>query len=283
LNKQGHEVLGIDLTDPDTGDIITELIEFGDGTFKEKYQNFQPEYIFHLACKPRVAYSVIDPVGTMQNNVMATSVLLNYARKIGTKRLIYSDSSSVVGDGNGPNSPYGLQKYISELECQLYSKLYGLDTVCLRYFNVYSPCQTADDVYATAICNWMKFIREGNNPYITGTGDQRRDMIHVEDVISVNIFCMERAVNLNGSVHDIGTGGNISLNEVRDIVLKYFPNVTFDYIKERVGDVMHTQANTTSLQKLGWEAKHSIESGMHECYSRLLEEIYTRKERVGAK
>ena len=277
LKNEGHEVLGIDLKDPDSGDVIEELAEL-DGKFLQKYEDFKPEYIFHLACKPRVAYSVIDPVGTMHNNVMATSVLLNYAHKIGAKRLIYSDSSSVVGDGSGPNSPYGLQKLVSELECQLYSKLYNLDTVCLRYFNVYSPCQAADDVYATAICNWMQFIRDNKNPYITGSGEQRRDMVHVRDVISANIFCMEASNNFNGSVHDIGTGSNISLNEVRDIIEEYFPDVVFEYIEERVGDVMHTKADTRSLKKLGWQTKIPIREGMNECYSKLLEELSENKQ-----
>lgn len=272
LLEAGHEVLGIDLKDPKSGDVITELAE-SDGRFKIKYEDFKPDYIFHLACKPRVAYSVIDPVGTMYNNVMATSVVLNYARKIGAKRVIYSDSSSVVGDGNGPNSPYGLQKYISELECHLYSKLYKLDTVSLRYFNVYSPCQKADDMYATAICNWMQYIREGKRPYITGTGEQRRDMIHVEDVISANIFCMNYNNNFEGAAFDAGTGSNISLNEVRNIILEYFPDVQFDYINEREGDVMHTRANISGLERLGWKSKIKIIDGMHSCYSHLLAEI----------
>ena len=104
----------------------------------------------------------------------------------------FSSSSSVVGNGDGPTSPYGLQKLISEMECKLYAELYGVDTVSLRYFNVYSEDQKADGPYATAIANWMQFIRDGKTPFITGTGEQRRDMLHVSDAVRANIFAMER-------------------------------------------------------------------------------------------
>ena len=157
-----------------------------------------------------------------------------------------------MGDGDGPNSPYGLQKFVSELECELYSKLYGLDTVSLRYFNVYSPCQEAEGPYATAICNWMEFIRQGKDPFITGDGEQRRDMVHVEDVISANLFAMEYPDKFNGRHFDVGTGTNMSLNEVKDIIVSYFPNVNFEYREERTGDVRHTCANIERLRSLGW-------------------------------
>ena len=155
-------------------------------SFHPLYLKFKPEYIFHLACIPRVAYSVENPVETMQNNVLATTNVLNFARKVGAKRVIYSSSSSVIGDGTGPNSPYGLQKLISEMECRLYSKLYGLDTVSLRYFNVYSPDQEAAGPYATAISNWMRHIREDKKPFITGDGEQRRDMLNVHDALALD-------------------------------------------------------------------------------------------------
>ena len=159
LEELGHEVRGIDLQDGE--DILDGLNHFIE---------FRPEYIFHLACIPRVAYSVEQPVLTMINNVIATSIVLDFANKMKVKRVIYSGSSSVVGNGDGPASPYGLQKLVSELESKLYTSLYGLDTVTLRYFNVYSPCQKAEGPYATAVANFMQFIRDGKNPFITGDG-----------------------------------------------------------------------------------------------------------------
>ena len=174
-----------------------------------------------MACWPRVGYSVEHPVITTKNNIIAGTNILNFARKVGSvKRVIYSSSSSVVGNGNGPASPYALQKYTTELETTMYSHLYGLDTVSLRYFNVYSHDQRADGPYATAVANWMRSIREGINPYITGDGNQRRDMVNVEDVVNANIFCMNYDELLNGAVFDVGTGENISLNEISEIVKK---------------------------------------------------------------
>ena len=235
LKNLGHDVLGIDLKEEIPKDILVYLKEDYEGQFHPYYSSFQPEYIFHLACIPRVAYSVEEPIKTMENNVLATSYVLNFARKNNVKRVIYSGSSSVIGNGNGPTSPYGLQKLISEQECKLYSDLYGLDTVTLRYFNVYSPCQQVDGPYATAVANWMHSIRVGKNPYITGDGNQRRDMAYLDDVVSANIFSMNHRSDFCGKHYDVGTGDNISLNEIKDIVTSYHPNVKFDYIEEWAG------------------------------------------------
>jgi len=274
LKEAGHEVQGIDLFDG--YNILKDLKEYNEpmrGRFHPHYHEFKPEYIFHLACIPRVAYSVENPARTMENNVLATTYILNFARKRDVKRVIYSGSSSVVGNGNGPSSPYGLQKLISEMECKLYSDLYGLDTVSLRYFNVYSPDQKADGPYATAIANWMQHIREGKVPFITGNGDQRRDMAHLNDVVSANIFAMEHEESFNGQHFDVGTGSNISLNEIRNIVLDYFSNVKFDYVEERTGDVLYTQANILPLKELGWSPKINITEGISECFKLLKKEL----------
>ena len=111
------------------------------------------------------------------------------------------------------------------MECKLYSDLYGLDTVSLRYFNVYSEDQSAEGPYATAVANWMEHIRRDKSPFITGDGKQRRDMAYLHDVISANIFAMENKENFHGKHYDVGTGQNISLNEIKNIVLDYFlPN-----------------------------------------------------------
>ena len=270
LKAMGHEVIGIDLNEQYPKDINKILEEGTDGKFHPHYFNFKPEYIFHMACWPRVGYSVENPVETTKNNVLAGTILLNFARKVGSvKRFIYSSSSSVVGNGNGPASPYALQKFATELETTMYSHLYGLDTVSLRYFNVYSHDQRADGPYATAVANWMKSIREGINPYITGNGEQRRDMVNVEDVVNANIFCMNYEGELNGSVFDVGTGQNISLNEMSQIVKEHFPNVTFDYVESRKGDVMTTKANVSGLAEIGWRAGIEINDGISDCFRRL--------------
>ena len=269
LQGLGHEVQGVDLREGHN--IIKDFKEHSDGSqrFHPYYYNFKPEYIFHLACIPRVVYSIEKPVATMKNNILATTYILNFARKVGATRVVYSGSSSVIGNGDGPTSPYGLQKLISEMECKLYSDLYGLDTVSLRYFNVYSEDQQADGPYVTAIANWMKYIREGETPFITGDGTQRRDMAYLDDVVSANIFAMENKENFNGQNYDVGTGQNISLNEIKDIVKKYFPSVKFNYVEGRPNDVLYTKANVVELADLGWKAKISIENGINNCFEQL--------------
>ena len=269
LQELGHEVKGIDLKQEYPNDILVSLKEYDDGSgrFNPNFSNFKPEYIFHMACFPRVQYSIDNPIETMTNNVLSTSYVLNFARKVGAKRVIYSSSSSIIGDGSGPKSPYALQKMTSELECKLYSQLYGLDTVSLRYFNVYSPDQEAVGSYPTVASAWMKAIREGERPYITGTGEQRRDMLHVEDAVSANIFAMDHAHDFNGLHFDVGTGENISLNEIKNIVNLFRSKIEFDYVDPRPGDVLETRARISSLRKLGWNAKISIHSGIEECFN----------------
>lgn len=269
LEKQGHEVMGIDFAENKKNDINVVLAEGTDGKFHPHYFNFKPEYIFHLACIPRVSYSVEEPVKTCKNNILAGSNILNFAKKVGSvKRFIYSSSSSVVGNGSGPASPYALQKYTTELETTMYSKLYGLDTVSLRYFNVYSHDQKASGPYATAVANWMNSIRKNVNPYITGDGEQRRDMLNVSDAISANLFCMNYKDNFEGSVYDVGTGENISLNEIKTIVQSKNPLIQFDYRPARKGDVMLTKANIEPLKSLGWTTKIQIVNGMQQCFSK---------------
>ena len=255
-----HDVVGIDYKKDDSWDILNGL---------ERIEQHDFDYVFHLACIPRVAYSVEQPVHTMMNNILSTSIVLDFAKRKKVKRVIYSGSSSVIGNGDGPTSPYALQKLTSELETKLYSDLYGIDTVTLRYFNVYSPDQPADSPYATAVANWMRFIRDGNNPFITGDGEQRRDMAHRDDIVSANIFAMEHDGPLAGQHYDVGTGDNISLNEMKDIVNGHFPEVQFDYIEDRKGDVLLTKADMSPLKALGWEPKINIKEGISDCFKRL--------------
>ncbi len=267
LRDQGHEVIGIDYKNDPSQDLLTVFQK------DKSYELFKPEVIFHMACIPRVAYSMEYPVETMTNNVLATTKVLDFANKVKAKRVIYSGSSSVVGDGKSPNSPYGLQKLVSEMECLLYAKVFNIDTVTLRYFNVYSPDQSALGPYATAISNYMQYIRDGKNPFITGDGEQRRDMVNVKDVVSANIFAMESETDFHGQYFDIGTGKNISLNEIKKIVLEHFPDIEFEYVPDRPGDILFTQADIEPLNNLGWNAKIDIRQGIAECFENLKKEL----------
>lgn len=266
LEALGHSTRGVDLKE---GEDLCNGIP-------ERVKKFAPDVIFHLAAIPRVAYSVENPLHVMKNNIVATSVVLDYARQSNTP-LIYSSSSSVIGNGNGPASPYALSKHVGEVESLLYNKLYGLKTVALRYFNVYSYDQVADSEYATVVCNWKRFILEGRVPFITGDGEQRRDMTHVSDIVSANIFCAENIGNeeLWGHWYDVGSGDNISLNELKEIVLRLdcLPNQEFEYVDARAGDVMLTRANLDKFKQHGWDSKVNLFEGLKNIYRTLAKEI----------
>ena len=268
LKKNGHEVRGIDLQD---GHNINQDLFHGEDkkSFHPEYYNFKPEYIFHLAYIPRVAYSIENPVETTKNNILCTTNVLNFAKAVKAKRVIFSSSSSVVGDGDGPISPYALQKLYDEMQCRLWSKIYGLDTVSLRYFNVYSEDQQAKTTYATAIANWMHHIREDKIPFLNGEGENRRDMLHVNDAVSVNIFAMNYDGLFAGKSYDVGTGTNISLNEAINIIHNYFPKVEFEKRPPRKGDVLLTRAKTSDLEKIGWKSTVDINSGINSCFKKL--------------
>jgi len=274
LQEQGHEVMGIDIKEGHN--ILDTLKPHLDGKFHRHWANFQPEYIFHLAAIPRVVYSIENPVEVIENNVLSSLYILEFARYVGAKRVIYSSSSSVVGNGRGPENPYGASKLMPEALCSTWSKIYEkeVDTVCLRYFNVYSPCQKADGPYATAVANFMEFIRQGKNPFITGDGEQRRDMAHVEDVVSANIHAMNFTGNFTGEWFDIGTGDNISLNQIKDVALEFFPEVQFDYVADRPRDVLETKASIEKYNRhTGWTPRHSIEEGIRSCFEALRNEL----------
>ena len=147
LKGLGYKVDGIDLKDGE--DIIYCL------------PNKNYDYVFHLAALPSVSYSVKNPSYTMRSNVLSTSVLLEWALSHNVKCVVFSSSAAVLGDGLGPKSPYGLHKKVSEMECKLYSDLYGLSTVCLRYFNVYSEDQKYGGAYSSVISAWMEMVRRG--------------------------------------------------------------------------------------------------------------------------
>jgi nucleoside-diphosphate-sugar epimerase len=267
-------VIGLDSDDPAGNNILSIFSD--NPKFKhtrEMLDRWSPDYIFHLAAIPRVGESIDNPVQTMLNNVMAGSIMLNFASETRARRFIYSSSSSVKGEGKGPENPYAVQKYTTELETTVYSRLFNIDSVSLRYFNVYSADQEAKGSYATAVANWMDHLREGKNPFITGDGEQRRDMLHVDDAVSANLFAMDYDGVFGGRAFDVGTGANISLNEMKDVVLEYFEDVEFDYVDRRKGDVKQTKADTKPLQELGWSTSIDISTGIEGCFKNLKKEM----------
>ena len=221
------------------------------------------DYVFHLAAFPSVQQSVESPSETFKNNAYATSVLLEWAKIHNVKRVIFSSSAAAAD----VTSPYGLHKRISEQECRLYSQLYGLDTVCLRYHNVYSEDQIYGGSYSTAISAWMQMIREGRELHIDGDGEQTRDFVHVDDVVSANIFCMNQDKPFAGAIHDVASGVSCSLNSVRKVIDRNH-NVTWIENPERKGDIKHSHSDISGLLSLGCKPSVAIEDGLQRCFSK---------------
>ena len=245
--------LGIDLKDGlDIIDCLPDDIEV--------------DTVFHLAALPSVEYSVKNPHYTLKHNVYATSVLLNWCRTHGVKRFVFSSSAATMGDGTGPSSPYGLHKLMSEMECKIYSQLYGLDTVCLRYFNVYSEDQPFGGAYSTVISAWMEMIRQKKPLRVDGDGEQTRDYIHVDDIVSANLFCASYGQAFSGEVFEVGTGVETSINQVRDIISTK-QSVRWEHAPARHGDIVKSVANTSKLSKIGWSANIDIFSGLKRCFN----------------
>ena len=251
LKSSGYNVFGIDLKEGN--DILHCLPN----------ENF--DCVFHLAALPRVEYSVENPFYTMKQNVLVTSKLLEWSKDHCVKTFIFSSSSAIYGDGSGPKSPYGLHKLISEMECKLYQDLFDIKCVCLRYFNVYSEDQEYGGSYSTVVSAWMQMIKEGKTLRIDGDGEQSRDFIHVDDVVSANIWCMENTNKLDKLWYDVGYGDTCNLNDIRAVVDRYH-EVEWQRAPERQGDVKHTEIGAQRLQVTGWEPRVDLESGLKNCF-----------------
>jgi nucleoside-diphosphate-sugar epimerase len=186
------------------------------------------DYIFHLAALPRVQPSIENPLPVHDHNVNATLNILEGTRKYHPKaRFVFSSSSSIFGDTEelpttedtekDPMSPYALHKLIGEQYCQLYTKIYGLHTTCLRYFNVYGNRMSEEGAYKLVIAVFKTQYEKGEPLNITNTGEQRRDFTHVDDVVQANIAAAAKPYATAGEVFNIGNGSNFSVNEVAEM------------------------------------------------------------------
>jgi len=215
------------------------------------------DVVFHLAAKARVQPSIDDPVSFNEANVGGTLNVLLAAHKAAVKRVVYSASSSCYGDTEifptpetaptNPLSPYGLQKYIGEQYCKMFSEVYGLDTVSLRYFNIYGPGMTLEGPYCTIISIFGRQIQEGKPLTITNDGHQRRDFTYVGDVVYANILAATRDKDFEGDVFNIGNGENYSINEVADMF-----GGSREYGEKRFEPFETLADNTKAANELGW-------------------------------
>lgn len=227
------------------------------------------DYVFHFAALPRVQYSIEHPAETNEVNVGGFLNVLIAAHAAKVKKLVYSASSSAYGDQPvmplvesmpaNPKSPYGLQKYVGELYAKTWSMVYGLPTVCLRYFNVYGPRFSAEGAYALVIGKFLKQKKEGQPMTITGDGKQTRDFTHVRDVVQANILAAENPEIKNGEVFNIGAGKNQSINRIAELI-----GGPVEYIGARMEPHDTLADNSKARKILGWSPQVSIEEGIAE-------------------
>ena len=241
------------------------------------FAKHKPEYVFHFAAVPRVAFSVEHPTETTIANIVGTVSLLEASKNYGVKRFIYSSSSSIYGGAKklptkekdnspSPVSPYGLQKYAGEPFCKIFSDLYGLDTVSLRYFNVFGPGQYGDSAYSTVICAWLErlYIPSSKRPYLEGDGKQSRDFCYVGNVVEANIAAMLSKKPLKGAAVNIAHGERTTLLEVKDLIEKMTgKKIELEKRKSRLGDVKHTHADISAARRLfGYKPRVDFETGL---------------------
>lgn len=225
------------------------------------------KYVFHEAALPRVQFSIENPELTFSVNVGGTVSVLRAAHEGGVKRFVYAASSSAYGDQATlplsedlpaqPKSPYGLQKYVGELSCRLWSEVYGLPTVSLRYFNVYGPKFDPEGAYALVIGKFLKQKKEATPLTITGDGTQTRDFTHVSDVVRANLLAAESPRVGKGEVINIGAGRNVSVNDLAALIDG--PSVR---VAVRLEPHDTLADNRKAQELLGWEPTIKLEDGI---------------------
>lgn len=221
------------------------------------------DYVFHLAAIPSVPRSVEDPFNSNNSNVTGTLNVLIAAKDVGAKKVIFSSSSSVYGDTPtlpkredmpvNPQSPYAITKATGEMYCKVFEELYGLPTVCLRYFNVFGPRQNPNSQYAAVIPKFINSIINGESPVIYGDGEQSRDFTFVKNVVDANILSCESDKT---GIFNIACGRRITVNElvyfINEILGKEIKSVHADL---RAGDIKHSLADISKAKDFGYNPK----------------------------
>lgn len=221
------------------------------------------DYVFHLAAIPSVPRSVKDPFSSNNSNVTGTLNVLITAKDAGIKKVIFSSSSSVYGDTPtlpkredmpiNPMSPYAITKATGEMYCKVFQELYGLPTVCLRYFNVFGPRQDPNSQYAAVIPKFITAIHNDENPVIFGDGEQSRDFTFVKNVVDANILSCESDKT---GIFNIACGRRITINQLVDYINEILgKEIKSVYADPRPGDIKHSLADISRARGFGYNPK----------------------------
>jgi nucleoside-diphosphate-sugar epimerase len=233
------------------------------------------DYIFHEAAIPSVPKSVLDPLGSNQANVDGTVHVLIAAKEAKVKRVVYAASSSAYGDTPtlpkredmppNPISPYAVAKLASEYYMTSFYRCYGLETVCLRYFNIFGPRQDPSSPYSGVLAKFITQMLAGEDPTILGDGLQSRDFTYIDNTVEANLLAAEApAERAAGKVFNVATGTRVDLNETFQLLKEIIGfKGKVKYGPERAGDVKHSLADLSRTEKaLGYKPKVSFEEGL---------------------
>jgi UDP-glucose 4-epimerase len=220
--------------------------------------------VFHLAAQSRIQPSIYNPLESIETNIMGTANVLEASRQKNVRRLVYSTTSSYYGLKNSvPNvetqpsdclNPYSLSKVTGDQLCKIYSDLYGLETITLRYFCVYGDREPLKGEYAPVIGRFLRQHREGKPLTIVGDGQQIRDFTHIDDVISANLLAMTKKLVESGGVYNVGSGKSLSILEIAKLISN---KITF--VPARNGEARASMANTDKIKShLGWTPQKNL-------------------------
>ena len=272
LLELGHEVVVIDNEYSDAHDHFYWNDKAQNYKYDIRdYQNTRPlydgvDYVFHIAAEARIQPAIENPIEAVSINSVGTVTVLQCAREAGVKRVMYSSTSSGYGTNQTPNietqlddclNPYSVSKVNGEKLCKMYTELFGLQTVCFRYFNVYGERQPLRGQYAPVIGIFLRQKAAGEPLTIVGDGNQRRDFTYVGDVVNANILAATKDVDSDsfGQVYNVGTGSNYSVNQIA----RMFDHETVN-IAPRPGEARVSLANNQKLRKtFGWQPSMKLE------------------------
>ena len=280
LVEQGHDVRVLD--NFSTGNRrnlagIEDEVELVEGELRsyERVHNATrgTEVVFHQGALPSVPRSVHDPLTTAAVNVESTLNVLLAARDEDVRRVVFASSSSVYGNSGtlprreqqnpDPISPYAVSKLAAEHFCVSFSRVYRLETVCLRYFNVYGPRQDPTSQYAAVVPRFIRAIGDGEPVPIHGDGEQSRDFTYVDNVVDANLLAAD-AADVNGGILNVATGRSCSVNRLADTIGAVLGKpVEKTYLPPRTGDVRDSWADISEARaRLGYEPRIGLEDGL---------------------
>ena len=269
LLEQGHQVVCVDnesanndkfYWNKDTYNVSGDITDYK--TMKNAFTNV--DYVFHLAAESRLQPAIENPIGAVEKNCVGTTVMLQCAREAGVKRFVYSSTSSAYGNNPYPNietqpddclNPYSASKAAGEKFCKMYTDLYGLETVVLRYFNVFGDRSPTRGQYAPVIGIFQRQKDAGQALTIVGDGSQRRDFVHVKDVARANHMAATLPVDGHlGDVFNVGSGTCYTIQQIANAI-----SLNQTYIPERKGEMDTTFADITKIDKLiGWKPEIDV-------------------------